>query len=395
MIRLGFRMAVLSPATLLALALSSTASQGRAETGPDQPGSDRPAAKVAASPESIAELVKQLDADEFARREEASRQLGELGAAAVPELAKVAQGRSLEASARAFAILKKFAASEDGALQGTARESLGRIAAQRQTAEKNKDDALAAAAAKAAEILGQAQASRLAGGSNVPPPAVFPPRQIPFGAQPRLIVRGHQVVGNRISVKVVDGTREVEADETLPDGKKRTVKIVNDPKSGIRMEVTTTKDGKPLTEKYAAKDVETLKKDHPEAAKIYEQYNGAGGVMQFGGGQIHIQGGRVEIGEGGIRAIPAPAPQIDVDAQIEKQLRQLIEANPENGANLEALEALQRHLQLHRKRQLEALRKQAQEIQPVVPAPRPAPAPAPAPAPVPAPHQVEKDLFGE
>ncbi|MCE9551787.1 MAG: hypothetical protein K8T91_00190 [Planctomycetes bacterium] len=384
MIRLRSRTVVYLCATLFGLTLVGAANPGRAENEPD-----RPAAKAVASPESTAELVKQLDADEFARREEASRQLSGLGAAAVPDLAKAAQGRSLEASARAFAILKKFATSEDGTLQGTAREALTRIAAQREPAEKSKDDALAAAAAKAAEILGQSQTPRYADGRNVPPPAVFPQPQIPFGAQPRMIIRGHQVVGNRISVKVVDGTREVDAEETMPDGQKRSVKMVSDPKSGIRMEVTTTKDGKPLTEKYAAKDVESLKKDHPEAAKIYEQYNGAGGVMQFGGGQIHIQGGRVEIGGGGIRAIAEPAPRIDVDAQIENQMRQLIEANPENRANVEALQALQRQLmqQRQRQRQLDAQRKRAQEGQPLVPAPQPAPAPAP--------RQLEKDLFGE
>lgn len=382
MIRLRSRTVVCWFATLLGLTLVGAANPGRAENGPD-----RPAANAAASPESTAELVKQLDADEFARREEASRQLSELGSAAVSDLAKAAQGRSLEASARAFAILKKFATSEDGTLQGSAREALTRIAAQREPAEKSKDDALAAAAAKAAEILGQSQTPRYADGRNVPPPAVFQPPQIPFGVQPRIHIRGHQVVGNRISVKVVDGTREVDADETLPDGQKRSVKIVSDPKSGIRMEVTTTKDGKPLTEKYVAKDVESLKKDHPEVAKIYEQYNGAGGVMQFGGGQIHIQGGRLEIGGGGIRAVPEPAPRIDVDAQIENQLKQLFEANPENRANVEALEALQRHLLQQRQRQREALRKRVQEGKPLVPAPQPAPAPAP--------RQVEKDLFGE
>lgn len=359
---------VLSCATICGLTLGVTATPGRAGNGPE-----RPAATVAASPESISELVKQLDADEFARREEASRQLSELGAAAVPDLAKAAQGRSLEASARAFAILKKFVTGEDATLQGTARETLTRIAGQREPAEKNKDDALAAAAAKAAEILGQSQASRFADARNVPPPAVFPQPQIPFGGQPRMIIRGHQVVGNRISVKVVDGTREVDADETMPDGQKRSVKIVSDPKSGIRMEVTTTKDGKPLTEKYAAKDAESLKKDHPEAARIYEQYNGAGGVMQFGGG--------------GIRAIPEPLPRIDMDAQIENQLRQLFEANPENRGDVEALEALQRQLLQQRQRQLEALQKRVREAQP--------PAPAPQPAPAPEPRQVEKDLFGE
>src|SRR5262245_58647778 len=70
---------------------------------------EQPAADAASAQESTMDLVRQLDADEFAQREIASRKLTELGAGAVPDLAKAAQGKSLEVSSRAFAILKKFA----------------------------------------------------------------------------------------------------------------------------------------------------------------------------------------------------------------------------------------------------------------------------------------------
>jgi hypothetical protein len=343
-------------------------------------------------PPAVRDLVRQLDADEFTQREEASRQLAELGAEAVPDLAKAAQGASLEASARAFAILKKFMTGDNPALQGTAREALNGIAAQRQTAEKNKDDALASAAAKAQEILGQSQ-PKYAGqpGVAVPVPG------IPFeGPPPRILlpgrIPGHRIAGNRISVRVVDGTREVEAEENQEDGQKRNVKIVSDPKSGIRMEVTKTKDGKEVTEKYAAKDAESLKKDHPEAFKIYEQYNGAGGAVQIGGGRIHIHGGRVEIGGGGIRVVPGPRlvpePGIDPEAELERQLRQMMEANAVDEAVLRALEE-QRAVLKERRKLLEKLRDQTKPGQ-VNPAP-----PAPPAAPAPAPAEVQDDLFGK
>ena len=360
------------------LVLSTWACFGAAISRAD----DTPPAK---SP-TVAELALQLDSDEFAHREEASQKLTELGAAAVPELAKTAQGPSLEASARAFAILKKFATGDNPALQNAARETLSKIAAQRELAEKTKNDSLAAAAARATEILNQSQAPRYTRAQ----PGVQQAQIDPFGAplpqqampaiqmpRPgRMIIRGHNIGGQRVSIRVVDGTKQIDAEETQPDGQKRTVKIASDPKSGIRMEVTTTKDGKALTEKYEAKDAETLKKDHPEAAKIYEQY-GSGPNIQIGGGQIHIQGniqGGIQFGGGGIQVGPQVAP-IEVDPNIEQQLRPLIQA---------AEAADRKHLQEIR-RQLEEAQKQIRKA-------RPAPAPLPA-KPI-APPAAE-DPFGE
>ncbi|MCE9553459.1 MAG: hypothetical protein K8T91_08805 [Planctomycetes bacterium] len=104
---------------------------------------------------AIAKLIEQLDDDDFGRREEASQRLVKLGAAAVPALANAAQQPSAEVSTRSLAILKKLIASEDEALRTAVRQALKEIAAKRETAEKNKDQALATAAATAKEILGQ------------------------------------------------------------------------------------------------------------------------------------------------------------------------------------------------------------------------------------------------
>jgi hypothetical protein len=104
---------------------------------------------------SVANLIQQLDADEFSLREEASRRLLALGTEAVPELAKAAQHRNMEVSTRAFDIFKSFVVAEDAVLQAKSRQALKEIAALRDTAEKNKDDALATAAATATEILGR------------------------------------------------------------------------------------------------------------------------------------------------------------------------------------------------------------------------------------------------
>ena len=104
---------------------------------------------------AVAELIGQLDDDDFGRREEASQRLVELGTAAVPAVANAAQQQNAEGSTRSLAILKKFIVAEDEVLRASARQALKAIAAKRETAEKNKDQALAAAAATAKEILGQ------------------------------------------------------------------------------------------------------------------------------------------------------------------------------------------------------------------------------------------------
>jgi predicted metalloprotease with PDZ domain len=125
-------------------------------------------APAAAPPnaKSITDLIKQLDADEFPLREEASRQLTELGAPAVPELVKAAQQPNAEVSTRAFAILEAFLDSRDQALPVQARQALKQIASQREAAQKNQDDSLAARAATAAAILGRPFLGVFGGGAD-------------------------------------------------------------------------------------------------------------------------------------------------------------------------------------------------------------------------------------
>jgi hypothetical protein len=334
---------ILSGAAFLAAALLSSAMLE----------ADQPKALPAAN-QSAADLVKQLDADEFASREEASRKLTEMGAAAVPELAAAAQAPVMEASTRAFDILKRFATGSDAALQGAAREALAKLAAQRDAAVKDKNDSLAAAATRASEILkSPVQGYAPATPGMVPndwaarPALPMRPGVPAIARAPRMIIHGMNIGGQRVSVKVVNGTKEIDAEETQPDGQKRNVKIVSDPQSGIRMEVTTTKDGKPQTEKYAAKDAETLKKEHPEAHKLYEQYGGGGPGIQIGnGGQIRIQGG-LHLG-GAHGALPAPIQiQMNPEIDIERLLLPMIEGQPliaDPAAHKAAIEEIRRQL---------------------------------------------------
>ncbi|MCE9548475.1 MAG: hypothetical protein K8T25_23620 [Planctomycetia bacterium] len=339
-----------------------------AETGKPTPAATA-TTSAAASPEEIAALVKQLDDDQFARREEASHKLQTAGAAALPGLEKAAQGTSLEMSTRAFAILKKNLTSTDATLASATRATVERLAASKSPDakspdEKKPDEHLAAVATRARELLaGPQQVAK-----NEPfevaqpfpilrnlPPGVMPGR--PMIVRPPVLQIGPGIIANRISVRVTDQTRTIEADQSQPDGSRQQVQIVSDPKAGIKMEVTNSKDGKSDTKKYEAPDAETLKKNHPDAYKIYEQYGQNGGVQGLNilGGQVVIQG-KVEIGPGG------PAIE-EARKNLEEALR--------NGPDQAMLEQTRRRLE-EMKRRLEGIRRPPVQEDPFQRNPNPA-----------------------
>jgi hypothetical protein len=103
----------------------------------------------------------------------------------------------------------------------------------------------------------------------------------------------------------VNGVKNVE----VAEGDKK-VKIHEDPQQGIKIEITTTKDNKDVTEKFEAKDAEDLKKKHPEAYEVYRKYAG----NQAGATRIRIRGGGlgggIPINPGQQQARPAPAPKL-------------------------------------------------------------------------------------
>ena len=70
-----------------------------------------------------------------------------------------------------------------------------------------------------------------------------------------------------MSVKNINGVKEISASE---DGK--TVKIKDDPAQGIKIELTEKQNGKEVTKKYDAKNVEELKKKQPAGYELYKKY---------------------------------------------------------------------------------------------------------------------------
>lgn len=207
---------------------------------------------------TIAKWIKQLDSNRFAERNEASNRLEAAGKAALPALSKAALGDSREATLRAIDILRKHFNDGDDATKEAAKQVLEKLAqSDHQSAARRAKDVL-----------------------NPKPPAqagVLPGIQI-GGAQIQIqmnAVAGGQ--GQKVKTKITNGVKEIEVEE-----KDRKIKITEDPAGGIKMEVTEKKGGKETTKKYAAKNVDELKKNHADAHKIYEKYGkGAGAQIQI------------------------------------------------------------------------------------------------------------------
>jgi len=238
-------------------------------------------AKPAAG-ESVEQLIEQLDSAEFDRRESACGMLAAKGKAAIAALEKASATGNLEVSSRATAVLGKLLNSADDATEKAAAQALQRLA----------DGDSPAAARKAKSILEKKNGPK----NNTPGIAVPGGFGGPgFGGQ-IIINRGQLNIGGggmrTMSVKNVNGVKEISATD---DGK--TVKIKDDPAQGIKIELTEKQNGKEVTKKYEAKNVEQLKKNQPAGYELYKKYCGdqpANGVMQFriqaGGGNLLVPG---------------------------------------------------------------------------------------------------------
>jgi len=274
---------------------------------------DEPAAPPTAAAAEIAGWTKQLDSDKFVERDQASRKLTAAGKAALPALAEAVKSPSREVVNRAFEILTGHLASSDAALAGDARAALEAIA-------KSDDAALAR---RAAALLKpddpptpNARFGRLGGIGRI---QIGGGIQLGPGGALQL-----QAGGARVQMRNVNGNKTIDAEE---NGRK--VHIEDSPQNGIAMSVTEKKGDKEETTKYAAASLDELKKKHPEAAKLYEQYN------QGLGGALNIQLGAQGV-PGGFPPLPPPffpqpvqppaAPKHDATAKVAEARRNLLAA---------------------------------------------------------------------
>ncbi len=249
----------------------------------DSKKSDASAAKSAKGGETadqltIAQWIEQLDAADFSKREAASGKLIAKGKTAVPALEKAASQGNLEVSSRAMFALGKLLKSTDEATENAAREAVERIAG----------GDVPSASRNAKSILKKEEA-----------PVDNAPNIMPGGFGGRIVINGGalqlgggvlQIGGGAMktmSVSNVNGVREIEASE---NGK--SVKIHDEPNKSIKIEVTEKQNGKDVTKKYEAKNVDDLKKNHPSGYKLYKQYGEENNVAGMGGAvQFNIQGG--------------------------------------------------------------------------------------------------------
>jgi len=270
------------------LSLLVLAGQARAE---DAPKADKAKDTAKAAPKAtaadIARWVKDMDAEEFATREQAVVKLAEAGKAAIAPVAAAAKGKSLEVSTRSVSVLKKLLASKDESTKAAAKAALEELAKD----EKHP------AAHMAWQALEESKPPR----KNRGIATVGGGRFVIGGAGGNIVINAVAVAGAgqmQISVKNVNGEKEIDV---VDNGKK--IKITEG-KAGITVTVTDPPKGKEKAKpkQYKAADAKELKKKHPEAHKLYEKYATDDGAVV---GNIRI--GRVGAGAGGARAAVRPA----------------------------------------------------------------------------------------
>jgi hypothetical protein len=315
---MGTRWGCLAAAGLLCLGVAARADDAAG------PVPETSAADIAAD---IAKLIPRLDDAEFSQRQAASQELMEAGKTVFPQLEKAALEGSREASGRALDILKTHFTRGDDDTKQAAKAALERLA-------KSSN---AGAAQRANDVLN--------------PPKLPDPLNAQFGALP--IIRGANIqiqvaAGNipamrrSVTIKDINGQREIE----VVENDKKT-KIIKSPNGSIEAEITEKQNGKEVTRKVQAKDLDDLKKKDADAAKIYEQYS------QNGIGNIQIQAGFAP----GLPGIPnAPNLPAEVRDQTIKNMERQIEQLKAQAATNPAAQRLVDLLQDRKK----ALEQQAQ-----------------------------------
>jgi hypothetical protein len=72
----------------------------------------------------------------------------------------------------------------------------------------------------------------------------------------------------QLQIRNVNGVKDIEF-----TGNGRKITIHDDPQQGIKIEITDSQDGKPVTRTFQAKNAEELQKKSPEAHKLYKKHS--------------------------------------------------------------------------------------------------------------------------
>ena len=272
----------------------------------------------------IAGWVRDLESDKFPTRRTAMRMLLNSGSQAVAPVAAAAESDDLELVSRCIGILKTLYQSENATAKRIVEEALERLS-------KSERASVAQRATDAVKKPAPAVPNIRAGGVQIRV-------QLAPGGGIQ-IARAAGLNGRNVAIRQTNRNGNRETDVVI-DGKK--IHITDSRGKNIVVKVQEKVGGKTKTSEYKAKDLADLKKKHPEAAKLYEQYaigqnNIGGGLFQ---GRIRINGGAVPVLPLPFRAIPFPggnpAQRIAAQKQIavaQERLNQAAKQLKELAAN--------------------------------------------------------------
>jgi hypothetical protein len=221
-------------------------------------------ASTPSTAEDVTQLVQQLDAPEFSERQEASRKLSEAGRNVFPQIEKAAEAGTREVASRGVEILKNHYQRGDQETKEAAKSALDRLA-------KSGNPAAAQRATEALNPPTEPEGLPAGNLGAINPAIPLALQQQIQAAQAQRIQFGvlpaAPGVGRRISVRSINGKREIEQQE----GDKIT-KVRDGANGGIEAEITEKVNGKETTRKVEAKDLNELKQKEPAAADIYDRY---------------------------------------------------------------------------------------------------------------------------
>ncbi len=213
---------------------------------------EAPAARLEEA--EIARLIEQLDAGEFATREAATKALIAGGSTVIPAVEQGAERSELELSTRCFAVLKGIYEGNDVDARAEAALALKRLCSSRQ----------ASVARRAKALLDPPVAK------PVPPVAGQPLPGIRLNLQRNFQMGGG---GRQVQMSNVNGKVQIDVTEG-----KRKVSISHQDQRDIKVRISEPGPGgnEPKVTEMQAANLKELEEQHPEAFKLFQEFNGQG-----------------------------------------------------------------------------------------------------------------------
>lgn len=249
----------------------------------------------------VAQHIKTLSTGDVLQRRAATSKLLEIGKQALEPLAKEAGEGHKETMYHCFDVLTRLLATSDAETSAATKAALTML-----TQSQNKSVSLRAKSAiQIGEILGARAAAQPAR-----PAIPFGPGLAP-NAQLNMALNAAN--GEKLRITVINNDRTIQVERA-----DERIEIRDKAGKDIVVKRTRTVAGQPKTDEFKAADADELKKNHPEAFKLYEQYAQRNGNVQIGGGnppgprpiQIQVAPGLFFGPQPGGRRMPAEAESL-------------------------------------------------------------------------------------